>query len=71
MDGRALPFSQLRVIAARHGPVSNNSVVPECDRARSPFPPSRQIIGVGEVLAEKSENVVRLLGVELLDALYE
>lgn len=70
-DGRSLSFSQLRVIAAWNSPVSDNSVVPECDRARSPFPPRRQVICVGEVLAKESEDVVRFLGVELLDTLDE
>lgn len=70
-DGRAFSFSQLCVIAAWHSPVGNNSIVPECDRARGPFPSRCQVICVGEVLAKEGENVVRLLSVELLDALDE
>lgn len=71
MDCRPLSFPQLGVVMTRNGLVGNDSVVPESHRPRGPFPAHRQIVCVGQVLAEESQDVVRLLGVELLDAIDE
>lgn len=51
--------------------MGDDPVIPEGDRAGSPLPAGGHVVCVGEVLAQKGEDVVRLLGVELLDALEE
>lgn len=51
--------------------MGDDSVIPESDRAGRPLPAGGHVVCVGEMLAEKGEDVVRLLGVELLDALEE
>lgn len=51
--------------------MGDDSVIPESNRAGRPLPASGHVVCVGEMLAEKGEDVVRLLGVELLDALEE
>lgn len=71
MDYRPLSFSQLCVIMPWNSLVGNDSVVPESNRPGRPFPANSQIICVGQVLAEEGQDVVRLLGVELLDAIDE
>ena len=71
MDSRPLSFPQLCVVMTWNGLVGNDSVIPESNRSRRPFPANRQVVCVGQVLAEKGQDVVRLLGVELLDAIDE
>lgn len=49
--------------------MGDDSVIPESNGAGRPFPANGGVVCVGEVLAEQGEDVVRFLGVELLDAL--
>lgn len=68
---RALALSQRNIVSTRESLVHHGPVVPECHGPWGPLPAHSKVVCLEEVLAQEGKNVVRLLAVELLNAVDE
>jgi hypothetical protein len=66
-DGSPLSLALRGVITSRQSAVRHDSVVPECDAARLPFPAHGQVVCRMQVLTEEVQSVNAFLPFELGD----
>lgn len=68
---RALALPQRNIVSTWESLVHHGPVVPECHRPWGPLPAHCEVVCLEKVLTQEGKNMVRLLTVELLNAVDE